>query len=100
MSWEFFMNLQVVLVASHSITWYYDNNGEVSNSKELRSYKRAKHIKSKYHLLREIVGQGEAIVYKISFRDNLADPFMKALLVKNVEIIEGGHLVGLRMQRP
>ena len=37
------------------ITLYCDNSGAVANSKEPRSHKRGKHIKRKYHLIREIV---------------------------------------------
>ena len=64
------------------MTLYCDNSGAVANSKEPRSHKRSKHIKRKYHLIREIVQRGYVEVKKISTVDNLADPFTKALANK------------------
>ena len=36
-------------------------------------------LKRKYHLIREIVMKGVVVVEKITFAENLADPFMKTL---------------------
>ncbi|CAN4091395.1 unnamed protein product [Withania somnifera] len=58
---------------------YCDNSGAVANSKEPQSHKRAKHIKRKYHLIRDIVQRGDVVVAKIASKNNLADPFTKAL---------------------
>lgn len=49
----FQMDLEVVPSAKNPMTLYYDNSSVLANSKEPQSYKRGKHIESKYHLLRE-----------------------------------------------
>ena len=59
---NFLMDLEVVPSAQSTITLYYDNSGAVANSKEPRSHKRGKHIKRKYHLIREIFNRGDAKV--------------------------------------
>ena len=51
----------------------------MTNSKEPRSHKRGKHIERKYHLIREIVNRGDAVVSQIALEDNLADSFTKGL---------------------
>ena len=52
---KFMTDLEIVPNRSMLITLYYDNSGVVANSKELKSYKRGKHIEHKYHFIREIV---------------------------------------------
>ena len=76
------------------LTLYYDNNGAVANSKEPRSHKRSEHIERKYHVIRDIVQRGDAIVLKISSAGNLTDIFTKTLPPKSFE----GHLEGLRLK--
>ena len=41
-----------------------DNSRVVSNSKESKSHARAKQIERKYHVIKDIIDQGEVIVYK------------------------------------
>ena len=65
-----------------TITLYCDNSGAVANSKEPRSHKRGKHIKRKYHLIREILSRGDTVVSHIVSKNNLADPFTKGLAQK------------------
>ncbi|TYK03732.1 putative polyprotein [Cucumis melo var. makuwa] len=70
-----------------------NSHGAVANSKEPRSHKRGKHIERKYHLIREIVQQGDVIVTKIASEQNIADPFTKTLTAKVFE----GHLESLAL---
>jgi hypothetical protein len=79
---NFLLDLGVVPSAQSAITLYCDNSGAVANSKEPRSHKRGKHIERKYHLIREIVSRGDAVVSQIASEDNLADPFTKGLAQK------------------
>ncbi|KAA0031823.1 retrovirus-related pol polyprotein from transposon tnt 1-94 [Cucumis melo var. makuwa] len=88
---KFLKDLEVVPNMHLPITLYYDNSGAVANSREPRSHKRGKHIKRKYHLIREIVHRGDVIVTKISSEQNMANPFTKALSTKVFE----SHLHGL-----
>ena len=63
---EVHTDLEVVLDMDKSLILYCDNNGALVNYKELRSHKRGKHIERKYHLVREIVHQGDMTVMKIA----------------------------------
>jgi len=74
-----------------SITLYCDNSATVANSREPRSHKWGKHIERKYHLIRKIIHRGDVVVTQISFEQNIADPFTKALTAKVFE----GHLHSL-----
>ncbi|KAL5760756.1 hypothetical protein ACOSP7_019246 [Xanthoceras sorbifolium] len=80
---QFLIDLKVVPNANKQITIYCNNSGAMDNLKEPRSYKRGKHIESKYHILKEIVHRGDMTVAKIVSVDNLADPFTKALPQKS-----------------
>ena len=73
---------------------YCNNSGAVANSKEPRSHKRGKHIEKKYHLIWEIVHQGDVTVTKIGTEHNLADPFTKTLPSKTFK----AHLKGLGLR--
>ncbi|KAA0036988.1 gag/pol protein [Cucumis melo var. makuwa] len=88
---KFLTDLEIVPNMHLSITLYCDNSGAVANSREPRSHKRGKHIERNYHLIREIVHQGEVVVTNISSEQNMADPFTKALTAKVFE----SHLYGL-----
>ena len=66
----------------------------MANSKEPRSHKRGKHIERKYHLIKEIVHQGDVAVMKKASQDNLADLFTKTLPAKSFE----GHLSGMGLK--
>ena len=57
----------------------------MANFSEPRSHKRGKHIERKYHLIREIVHQGDVIVTQIASAHNVADPFTKSLTAKVFE---------------
>ena len=85
---KFLSDLDVVPNMDLPITLYCDNSWAVANSKEPCSHKRGKYIERKYHLIREIVQQGDAIVTKIALEHNIADPFTKAPSAK----VSEGHL--------
>ena len=74
---NFLSGLEVISKMDKPITLYCDNNGAVANSREPCSQKRGKHIVRKYHLIREIVHQGDVTVTEIPTLENLADPFHK-----------------------
>lgn len=88
---NFLQKLELVPEVDRSITLYCDNNGAVANSKEPRSHKTGKHIERKYHLIREIMQQGDVYVCKIPTESNLANLFTKNLLTK----VFKGHLEGI-----
>ncbi|KAA0034955.1 gag/pol protein [Cucumis melo var. makuwa] len=91
---KFLHDLEVVLNMNLPMTLYCDNSGAIANSKEPRSHKRGKHIERKYHMIREIVQRGDAIVTKIASEHNIADPFTKTLTTNVFE----GHLESLGLR--
>ena len=78
---KFCSDLEIVPRMNEAITLYCDKRGAVANSKEPRSHTRGKHIKRKYHLIREIVHRGDVNVM-IASENDLADPFTKTLAEK------------------
>ncbi|PKU86380.1 Retrovirus-related Pol polyprotein from transposon TNT 1-94 [Dendrobium catenatum] len=76
---NFLIELEVVPNLEKPLTLFCDNSAAISNTKEARNHKRAKHIYIKYHLIREIVKEGKVSVQKITSQENIADPFTKTL---------------------
>ncbi|KAK1662463.1 hypothetical protein QYE76_050622 [Lolium multiflorum] len=56
-----------------------DNMGAIANAQEPRSHKRLKHIKLRYHSIREYIEDGEVKICKVHTDLNVADPLTKAL---------------------
>jgi hypothetical protein len=76
---NFVSELGVVPSASSPMDLYCDNSGATTQAKEHRTYKRAKHVLWCYHLICEIIGQGDGKVCKVHTDHNVADPLMKPL---------------------
>jgi hypothetical protein len=76
---NFVSELGVVISASSPMDLYCDNSGAIVQAKEPRAHKRAKHVLGHYHLIREILGQGDVKVCKVHIDHNVADPLMKPL---------------------
>ena len=74
---KFFSDLGVVRIEQVPIIMICDNSGAVAQSKDPRNHKKGKHIERKYHIIRDIVIQGDVVVAKIDSASNLADPFTK-----------------------
>ncbi|KAA0067959.1 gag/pol protein [Cucumis melo var. makuwa] len=91
---KFLTDLENVPNMHLPITFYCDNSGAVANSREPRNHKRGKHIERKYHLIRKIVHRGDVVVTQISSKQNIADPFTKALTAKVFE----SHLQSLGLR--
>jgi hypothetical protein len=58
---------------------YYDNTGAIVSAKDHRSSKRTIHIKRKYHVIRELIENGDIKMYKVNTESNTADPLTKSL---------------------
>jgi hypothetical protein len=71
--------LGVVPSCSSPIDLYCDNNGAIAQAKEPRSHQKSKHIPRRYHLIREIVNQGDVKICKLHTDLNMADPLTKPL---------------------
>jgi hypothetical protein len=75
----FVSELGVVPSASIHMDLYCDNSGAITQAKEPRAHKRAKHVLRRYHLIREIIGRGDVKVRKVHTDHNIADPLTKPL---------------------
>ena len=58
---------------------YCDNTGAIANTKEPRSHKNSKHIKCRFHAIREYVKEGDIKICKVHMDLNVADPLTKPL---------------------
>jgi hypothetical protein len=76
---NFISELGVVPSVSGPIDFYCDNSGAIAQAKEPRAHKRAKHVQQHYHLIREIIDQGDVKVFKVHMDHNVIDPLMKPL---------------------
>ena len=61
---------------------YCDSTGAIAQAKEPRAHQRTKHILPQYHLVQKITERGDIDLQKIDEKKNLADPFTKALSIK------------------
>ena len=76
---KFLYDLGVMRMEQVTITLFCDNSRAVAQSKDPRNHKKGKHIEKKYHIIWDIVAQGDVVVAKIDSTNNLANPFTKAL---------------------
>ena len=61
---RFIVELGVVPSALDPLIIYCDNMGAIANAQEPRSHKRLKHIKLRYHSIREYIEDGEVKICK------------------------------------
>ena len=76
---EFISELGVVPSALDPMVIYCDNNGAIANTQEPRSHKKFKHVKRRFHSIREHVADGDVKICKVHTDLNVADPLTKAL---------------------
>jgi ribonuclease HI len=76
---NFLIALGVVQGASNPLDVYCDNNGAIAQAKEPRQHQKNKHIRMRYHQIREFVEDGSVMICKIHTDSNVADPLTKPL---------------------
>ncbi|KAK1607996.1 hypothetical protein QYE76_031669 [Lolium multiflorum] len=76
---RFIVELGVVPSALDPLVIYCDNMGAIANAQEPRSHKKLKHIKLRFHSIREYIEDGEVKICKVHTDLNVADPLTKAL---------------------
>ena len=64
---------------------YCDSSGAIAQAKEPKAHQRMKHILCHYHFIQKIMDQGDVDLQKIDGKENLADPFTKAIMVKEFD---------------
>ncbi|XP_031393687.1 secreted RxLR effector protein 161-like [Punica granatum] len=82
---KFVTELGIVYSISSPVELYCDNTGAIAQAKEPRSHQKFKHIERTYHIIREIIRRGDAVVQKVASADNVADPLTKAMTQQQLE---------------
>src|SRR4051812_37492124 len=76
---EFIAELGVVPSALDPMSIYCDNMGAIANAQEPRSHKKLKHIKLRFHAIREHIQDGDINIFKVHTDLNVAGPLTKPL---------------------
>ena len=82
---NFITDLGVVPSALESMELHCDNNGAIAQSKEPRSHQKNKHVRRKYHIIRQFVNEGDIKMCKIHTDLNVADPLTTPLMLAKHE---------------
>ena len=82
---KFIGKLVVAPSLKHLVPLYCDSTGAIAQAKKPRAHQRTKHILWCYHLIREIIDRGDIELLKINRKENLADPFTKAIKIKEFD---------------
>ncbi|KAG8500925.1 hypothetical protein CXB51_003034 [Gossypium anomalum] len=77
---KFLTELKFIPGMEKVITLYCDNIAAITNTKEMRTHKRTKHIDRKYHLIREAIAKGIVDVMKEASENNLTDLFTRTIV--------------------
>ena len=91
---KFLLELEVVPTIKDPVPLYCDNNAAIALTREPRSHHKSRHILRKYHLIREIVDRREIKIERVDTKDNIADPFTKAIARSQFEKLV--ELLGIR----
>lgn len=67
---------------------YYGDNLAITLTKNPFFHGRSKHIRIKYHFIRDLVQDGEVIVKHCKSQDQAADVFTKALKAQNFNMMK------------
>ena len=82
---KFITELRVASSLVGPVLLYCDSSGAIALVKEPKAHQWTKHILRRYHLIREIMDRGDVDLQKIDGKENLADPFTKAIAVKEFD---------------
>ena len=86
-SWmkKFITELGVVSKIEQPMFFFCDNTKAVAQAKESRSHHKSKHILRRFHLVREIIERQDIVIERVETKNNIADPFTKALLMQQFD---------------
>ncbi|XP_070026623.1 secreted RxLR effector protein 161-like [Nicotiana sylvestris] len=82
---KFLTDLGVVPSIEGAIPLLCDNTGAIYQAKEPRSHQKSKLILRRYHLIREIIERRGVEIQKVDGKENVVDPFTKALGAKEFD---------------
>ena len=76
---KFITELDIVPAIQQPVPLYCDNTGAAAQAKEPRSHHKSKHILRCFHLVREIIERNDVMIERVDIKNNIANPFTKAL---------------------
>ena len=82
---KFIIELRVAPSLDGPVLLYCNGTGAIAQAKEPKAYQRTKHILHHFYLIREIVDRSDVDLQKIDGKKNLANPFTKALIIKEFD---------------
>ena len=62
-----------------------DSSRAIAQAKEPKAHQRTKHILCRNHLIQKIIDRGDVDLQKIDGKENLPNPFTKAITVKEFD---------------
>jgi hypothetical protein len=78
---SFMHHLKIVKLASNPITFYRDNTAAVAVVKDPKYHEKTKHIKVRYHYIRDAITKHDVILKHISINSMIADPLIKPIVM-------------------
>jgi hypothetical protein len=88
---KFLYHLKIIKSASNPVTIYCDNTTAIAVAKDPKYHGKTKHIKMRYHYIREAIAEQDVILKHISTNSMVADPLTKPIardaFVRNVRSI-------------
>ena len=82
---KFIIELGVVPSIDGPVLLYYHSFNAITQAKKPKLHHHTQHILCHYHLMREIMNRGDIELQKIDGKENLANPFTKALGIKEFD---------------
>ena len=71
--------MKIVKSTSNSVTIYYDNTATIAMAKNPKYQGKTKHIKMRYHYIREAITKHDVILKHISINSMVAYPLTKSI---------------------
>jgi hypothetical protein len=76
---NFLYHLKIIKSTSDPMTIYYDNTAAIAVAKDPKYLGKTKHIKMRYHYIREAITEQDVIPKHISTNSMVADPLTKPI---------------------
>ncbi|KAJ9558377.1 hypothetical protein OSB04_012991 [Centaurea solstitialis] len=86
---NFLSDLRVVASVSRPIDIFCDNSGAVAQAKEPREHHKSRHVLRKYHLIREMIGRGDTIIFMYLFNFSAPVPTNLHSHASSVPLLNG-----------
>ena len=76
---RFLQDLEVIKIAFELVTLYSDSMAALVSAKDPKYHGKTKHIKIRYHFVKEMITKNELVMKHIPTNQMVADPFTKPI---------------------